>query len=148
MMTLTRRTFVLLTACGVSGIVKADDNSESAAAVNSIRSCIERDEIEKVWDRYTSDFFKSKMQRVQFVESIRKAHVDLGSPTASNLLGSSVSFSDPAMGYTGTIHTYDYKVRYGKGEFVERFVLVKEPDQKFRLAGLWSFPQPAQTAGR
>ncbi len=53
--------------------------------------------------------------------------------------------SAKSLDYQGTVYAVSYLNTYAAGRYLERVVVLKEKDGKFRLAGLWGTNAPAES---
>jgi len=120
----------------------AGDQEEAAKAAREILMSIQQRQFEKLWDTQTSTFFKEKMTRDSFMANLSLGRQQLGAPGESKFVDMAYSQFDSTTEYRGEIYAFNYLNTYSAGKFYERIVVIKEPDGKFRLSGLWGSPGP------
>ena len=127
-------------------VARAADSDEAARAARQILAALQALQVEQVWDAQTSEFFKSRVSRDAFVATVTAGREPLGEPGRSDFLQMTTADADEATGYEGTIYAFSYRNAYDAGVYIERIVVIEDPDGEFRLSGLWGAPVPQEPA--
>lgn len=123
----------------------AGDREDATKAARDIMRSLRERQYEKLWSSQTSDYFKSKTTKDQFLSNLSIGRQQLGVPGELKLIEVTYAQSDAATGYKGDIYAATFLSGYSVGNFYERIVMVKEADGGFRLSGLWGSPAPANS---
>ena len=125
-----------------SGISQAADQEDAAKAAKEILSSLREKQYEKLWSSQMSEFFRSKQTKDSFMANMTMGRQQLGVPGETKFIDMAYSQNDPGSGMKGEIYAFNYLNTYASGKFYERIVVIKEKDDKFRLAGLWGALAP------
>lgn len=136
------RRFMLALLAAVPMVCMAGEAEDAQAAVERIRRSISDQNFERLYDDQTSEFFKAGIRRAEFLQNMKQGRAQVGATKSINAMSHSYSEIDPQTGYRGKIYAFDFLVKYDKGAFFERLVLVKDPDGRYRLAGIRANPAP------
>ncbi len=118
---------------GSSSVNKA----ASEKAARDILRLLSEKKYGDLWDIRTSDFIKLRKSKDAFVADMTIGRSQLGQLGESQLVSAEVTTYDPSTGYRGVIYAVTFINTYTSGKFFERFVVIKEKDGDFRLAGIW-----------
>ena len=127
-----------------SSVVKADDLDEAKSSVTTIKRLIAQGDYETLYDKHMSNNFKNQAPRPSFIQNMQQGRRMVGPIRESTFVSHTFSERDALTGYTGKIYSFDYLSKYEQSAFMERLVVIKESDGRFRLAGMWSQPAPMQ----
>ena len=141
-MHLLARREVLALAGAIPILAFAAEADDAENAVTAIRRAIVRQDFEDVYDNRVSELFKARVRKSEFIQNLKNGRATVGEQQAATLISHTFSEFDAATGYKGKIYAFDYHVKYEKATFYERLVVVRDPDGKFRLAGIWANPAP------
>lgn len=122
---------------------RAQDQADAKRAAQEILASLQHNQFETLWDRQTSQFYRSRVTKQSFIANLTIGRAQFGSPGQSQLIDESYSQTDLSTGFRGEIYAFNYLNSYANGRFYDRIVVVKKNDAKFRLAGLWGAPAPA-----
>jgi len=134
-----------MTAACVSALpasVQAGEEDDARSAVEEIRTTISKQEFELLWDSHLSEVFKGGVRKADFLQNMRQGRAHVGLARAVTPMSYTFAEFDPTTGYRGKIYSFDFHVKYERGAFLERLVVVKDPDGRYRLAGIWANPAP------
>ena len=132
------------TICSGFHTVSFGQQGNAQTSAQTIIDALGNQKYKIVWDKYTSQWFRTKVTEDAFLANMSMGRAQLGVIQKSSLVSSDHSTSDPATGYQGDIYAFTYRDKYSVGEFYERIVLIKEPDGQYRMSGLFGSPVPAQ----
>lgn len=116
------------------------DETNAKRASQEILASLRQNQFDRLWDRQTSQFYKSRVTKQSFIANLTIGRAQFGSPGQSEFVDESYSQTDPSTGFRGEIYAFNYLNSYSVGRFYQRIVVVKENDGKFRLAGLRGAP--------
>ena len=121
----------------------ADDSGQALLAAKQMQKLISENQLNVLWDRNVSEFFKSRVSKNVFFANLSQGRVSVGGPAlASEVVDVTYFTQDPNSGYKGDIYNCRFLTKYPAGNFYENMVLIKEADGQFRLSGLNAAPAP------
>jgi hypothetical protein len=124
------------------GSALAADVDDALNAAKVIRKAIQEKKYEDVWNTRVSKAFQSKTSKDAFVTNLQLGRQQVGNFVKSTFIDMQSGKAQPGSGFEGDVYTFNYRATYANGTFYERVVIIKDPDGKFRLAGLWAQPLP------
>lgn len=113
------------------------NKTASEKAARDILRLLSEKKYGDLWDGQVSDWFKAKKNKDAFVADMTIGRSQFGELLTSVLVSADAANYDPTTGYRGPIGSVTFINTYTGGKFFERFVVIKEKDGNFRLAGLW-----------
>lgn len=126
----------------VPGPARADETADATRAAQSIMRLFGEAKYEEVWSRHTSTFFRQHSTKEQFLASVTGGRAPLGALSSSKPTSIDHFDRDSASGFVGQIYSVTFANSYNAGQFLERIVVVKDPDGQFRLSGFWASDTP------
>lgn len=133
---------MMLCVAFVAGPVSAGEEDDARSAASAVRAAISNQEYEDLWNSRVSEFFKGKVQKAAFIQNLKQGRAQVGVARSVTPVSYTFAEVDSMTGYRGKIYSFDYHVKYEKAAFFERLVVVKDPDGRYRLAGIWANPAP------
>jgi hypothetical protein len=143
---MSRRFTTTLFAFWFSAVAHAGDPEDASAAASAILQSLNEQKYEFVWESQSSSYLRGKVQRDDFVSSMAIGRAQFGKLVETKMLNASSVDPDPNAGYDGKVFAVNYLNTYAAGKYLERVVLVKEADGRFRLAGLLGRNAPDSAA--
>ena len=132
--------FVLIMVVPAMAEESVANSQKAAAAARTIINLAVENKLNTLWDKYTSQWFKSKTNKELFFQNLSAGRAQIGTPQSVKL--SSIVYATGTQDLQGDIYTIVFDTTYPIGKFYERVVVLKEQDGEFRLFGLWSNPGP------
>jgi len=141
-MALRHRRLILLGLLALPILSIAGEEEDAESAVNRIRCAVSSRAYDDLYDNLTSEYFKAKSRRSDFIQNLKQGRATVGAVVTTTSLFDTYSDFDSQTGYRGKIYSFDFHVKYERAAFFERIVVTKDPDGRYRLAGLWANPAP------
>lgn len=142
MKTLAARLVVVFAGLLMCGWSLAADVDEALKAAKEIRKAIQDKKYEEVWNTRMSKAYQSKTTKAAFIINLKLGRQQVGNFVKSTYVDMASGKAQPGSGFDGDVYTFNYQATYEAGNYYERVVIIKDPDGKFRLAGLWGQALP------
>lgn len=124
-------------------VAHADDSGQALLAAKQVQKLIAENQLNILWDRNVSEFFKSRVNKEVFFANLSQGRASVGgAAVASKVVDVTYFNQDPQSGYKGDIYNCRFLTKYPAGNFYESIVLIKEPDGQFRMSGVNAAPAP------
>ena len=138
------RVISLCLALLVASAARGADGDDATQAADAILAALDDQRYESIWAHQSSQTLRDKVAKDDFVARIAIGRAQLGRIQNRKLVEVSSAQSAVPAGYQGTVYAVSYLNTYAAGRYLERVVVLKEKDGKFRLAGLWGTNAPAE----